>query len=80
MSNHIDIEFGRDTLGLDVPDATDVLRLPDVRPLDDPAGAIRAALATPLGTPAFSEIMRVWRCWWTGCTGLPCCRKLDFPC
>lgn len=61
MSKRVEIEFGGDRLGLNVPDATDVLRLPDVTPLVDPAGAIRAALAAPLGTLAFSEVVRACR-------------------
>ena len=61
MSKPIDLEFGCGNLGIDVPDATDVLRLPEVPPLADPAAAIRAALAAPLGTPAFSDIVRACR-------------------
>ncbi|MEI7436223.1 MAG: nickel-dependent lactate racemase [bacterium] len=61
MSRRIELEFGRDVLGLELPDTADVLRLPDVRPLADPSGAIYAALATPLGAPPFSEVVRVCR-------------------
>lgn len=58
MSRRTDIEFGRETLVLNVPATADILRLPEVRPLADPAGAIRTALAAPLGRPAFAELVR----------------------
>ncbi len=58
---HIELEFGRATLAFDAPADADILRLPEVRALADPSGAIRAALASPLGTPAFSDIVRACR-------------------
>lgn len=57
MSIRISMEFGPGSLGITVPNAVDVLRLPEIRPVADPAGAIRAALDAPLGTPAFSELV-----------------------
>jgi len=61
MSRRIDIEFGADRLSLTMPESTDVLRLPEIRPLADPAAAIRAALAAPLGTPSFARIVQACR-------------------
>lgn len=61
MSRRIDIEFGADRLSLTMPESTAVLRLPEIRPLADQAGAIRAALAAPLGTPSFDKIVQACR-------------------
>lgn len=61
MSKTIDIEFGADRLSLSIPESTAILRLPEIRPLADPAGAIQAALVTPLGTPSFAQIVQACR-------------------
>ncbi len=52
---HVDIEFGSVSFGLRVPERADVLSLPDVAALKNPACAIRLALANPIG----NESLRV---------------------
>ena len=56
MSQSIDLEFGSSALRLSLPANTDVLRLAAVPALPDAAGAVRAALASPLGALPLVEI------------------------
>jgi nickel-dependent lactate racemase len=51
----MDLEFGHEHLHIRLPAGADILRLPDVTPVADPAGAIRQALVSPLGAPPLSE-------------------------
>ncbi len=55
-TRHLDLEFGGSALRVSLPGNADILRLPAVPALRDPAGAIRAALAQPLGAPPLAEI------------------------
>ncbi len=52
------MEFGAETLRLHLPDHAEVLALPSVTPLPQPAAAIRDALANPIGAPALADIVR----------------------
>jgi len=52
------LEFGNQTLRLQLPGQTDVLTLPHDPALPDPAAAIRQALAQPRGTPPLAELAR----------------------
>ncbi len=52
------LEFGNQTLRLQLPGQTDVLTLPSDPALPDPAAAIRQALAHPLGAPPLAELAR----------------------
>ncbi|MCX7007536.1 MAG: nickel-dependent lactate racemase [Kiritimatiellaeota bacterium] len=52
------MEFGEETLRLQLPDHAEILTLPAVEPLKHPATAIRHALQKPIGTPALAEIVR----------------------
>lgn len=61
MSRLVEIEFGEAALSIRVPDRTDVLTLPEVGPLGDPAADIRAGLRNPIGTPPLDEIVRARR-------------------
>jgi nickel-dependent lactate racemase len=53
-----ELEFGEEMLRLQLPDHAEILTLPEVAPLANPAAAIRLALQQPLGTPALAEIVR----------------------
>lgn len=53
---HVDIEFGDDRLRIELPAGAGILRLPEVSPLADAAGAIGRALQTPLGTPSLTDL------------------------
>ena len=53
-----DLEFGEETLRLQLPDHAEILTLPAVEPLKNPATAIRHALQKPIGAPALAEIVR----------------------
>ena len=52
------IPFGDETLSLDLPPETEVLRMGSVDPLSDPQAAIAAALDGPIGSPPLDEILR----------------------
>lgn len=54
----VEFEVGGSTVRLAVPSRTDVLTLPRVAGLPDPARAIREGLATPIGTPPLATIAR----------------------
>ena len=56
----ITLDYGRTGLDVDLPDDRLVgpLHLRPAAPLDDPAGAIRAALDRPTGTPPLAELAR----------------------
>lgn len=56
MTQTIDLEFGSSMLSLSIPGNADILRLPAVPALADPAGAVRAALAKPLGAVTLAEV------------------------
>jgi nickel-dependent lactate racemase len=55
---HVKLEYGRTGLAVELPDKNLVrsLAYKDAPPLPDPAGAIRAALDRPIGTPALAEL------------------------
>jgi len=57
---HIDLRYGKGTHRLELDPAWDVtvIRKPDMPLLADPAGAVRAALAQPVGAPALAEEAR----------------------
>ncbi len=57
----VELLYGREGLRLRVPAAAEVLAGADPPPLTDPAGAVRAALAAPLGAPPLAELVRVRR-------------------
>lgn len=54
------LAYGRDGLVVDLPDDRVVrtLQYRDVPPLEDPLETLRFVLASPLGTPSFSELAR----------------------
>ncbi|MFW5737731.1 MAG: lactate racemase domain-containing protein, partial [Spirochaetota bacterium] len=52
------IPFGDETLSLDLPPETEVLRMGSVEPLTDPQAAIAGALDEPIGSPPLDEILR----------------------
>jgi nickel-dependent lactate racemase len=54
----LELEYGRGGLPIDLPDANvrAVLRLQPAQPLADQAGAVRAALAAPLGGPSLAHL------------------------
>ncbi len=56
----IELSFGRGTLPVDLPDDLDVtvIRKPDMPALPDPAAAVRAALARPVGARPLVEEAR----------------------
>ncbi|MFP4549930.1 MAG: nickel-dependent lactate racemase [Spirochaetales bacterium] len=54
----ITIPFGSETLVLDIPDETDVLRMGHAEALADPAKAIEAAFAAPIGSQPLDQIIR----------------------
>jgi nickel-dependent lactate racemase len=57
---HIDLRYGKGTYRLDLDPAWDVtaIRKPDMPLLADPAGAVRAALAQPVGARPLAEEAR----------------------
>ena len=57
MKKTVSIEFGSEALHIVFPGPVDVLRLPERAPLEDPAGAIRDALAVPVGPPPLTTIV-----------------------
>ncbi len=56
----IDLNYGRGTLPVDLPDSLQVtiVQKPPMPVLPDPAAAVRAALATPVGLPPLAEFAR----------------------
>lgn len=56
----IELSFGRGTLPLDLPDDLDVtvVRKPEMPVAADPAAAVEAALAAPVGVPPLAEAAR----------------------
>ncbi len=56
----VKLEYGRQGLYADLPDERIVrtLSYKDAAPLSDPAGALRAMLASPIGTPPLAEIAK----------------------
>jgi nickel-dependent lactate racemase len=52
------VDYGDRKLEIDVPDSATVAEFSDPPLLDDPEGAIRAALAEPLGMPPLAELAR----------------------
>ncbi len=57
---HIDLRYGKGTFRLEFDPAWDVtvIRKPEMPLLADPAGAVRAALAAPVGTPPLAQEAR----------------------
>ncbi len=53
-----ELEFGEETLRLQLPDHAEILTLPAVAPLQHPAATIRHALQHPIGKPSLAEIVR----------------------
>jgi nickel-dependent lactate racemase len=49
--------YGREGMELRVPDSADVLEGQDIPAVPDAAGAVAAALAEPIGTPALAELI-----------------------
>ena len=58
MSKKTYLEFGDDQICIQVPDGAEVLSAGAVTALADPAGAIRRALAEPVGTGPLAELAR----------------------
>jgi len=54
----VPIAYGREKLRIEVPDSTLVLSTSDATPIPDPEAEIRKALAEPIGTPSFVEVVR----------------------
>jgi nickel-dependent lactate racemase len=57
---HIDLRYGKGSYRLDLDPAWDVtvIRKPEMPLLADPVGAVRAALAAPVGAPPLAEAAR----------------------
>ncbi len=57
---HIDLRYGKGSFRLDLDPAWDVtvIRKPEMPLLADPAAAVRAALASPVGSPPLAEAAR----------------------
>lgn len=58
MSKQVELAYGRSGLRIEVPDGADVLTSRFVPGLDDEAAALRAALASPIGTPPLAELVK----------------------
>ena len=58
MSKLFDLEFGPEVLHLRLPEAAEIIALPEAPALPDPARAVRAALERPLGSPPLAELAR----------------------
>jgi lactate racemase len=54
----IRLPYGKGHLDADVPDSSTVITGRPVPPLDDPAGAIRSSLRSPVGSPALGALAR----------------------
>lgn len=58
MGIRCQLEFGRESLDITVPDGSELLSLPAARPLGDAARAVRESLARPIGSPSLVEVVR----------------------
>ena len=57
-TRNITLLYGRSGMALAVPEDAVVLEGPATRPLPDPEGAVRAALADPIGAPPLAELVQ----------------------
>jgi nickel-dependent lactate racemase len=53
-----DLQCGRETVNLEVPDSTILLEMQPLAPLPDPDAAVREALAHPIASPPLAELAR----------------------
>jgi len=54
----VDLEFGKESFGIRVPDTADILRMPEIAPLRDPAVEVRRGLACPIECTALGTVIR----------------------
>ena len=57
----VGVEYGAGEIAVRVPPGCQVLEMREAPPLTDPAGAIREAMARPIGSPPLHEIARAKR-------------------
>lgn len=57
MPVRVTVPYGRGSLDLEVPDGSTVVRPTDPPAIDDEAGAVRAALASPVSGPPLAELI-----------------------